>query len=913
MPGSQLKRLKASLREQGIIGPQRSKKQKRKNVEESKGGADKRLQRAEALASIREQFNPFQFKTNARGPKFEVTTNKPANDKAAMGIKGRPGLSRAMGEEKRRQTLLVEMQRRNKVGGLIDRRFGENDPNMSLEDKMIERFTREQLRKHKKSSAFDLEDDDEPVGGLTHMGKPLFEDDDNDAVPVKDDFEEEDLPSGDESDTSRAERRMLKRQRLLEAVEGLDEDEEQPERKKTKKEIYEEVIAKSKLYRYERQAQKEEDNELRVQLDKQMPEIQALLLQRPKPPSKEEPPKIIAGKEKSALEKDYDIRVKQLATDKRAQPAERTKTEEELAEEEAKRLKELEEKRLKRMRGETVEEDEENEEEKDKKEKESAEKAYDPFNPEENDEFGLGKGVRYRPTATELGLDDEDDFLIDEDLVASGSELDIESEIEDESEDENSASESDSEDDEFVKGILTEEVTKDPVFQTPNNAKGDDENGIPYTFPCPQTHDEMLKIFEGIDVTKLPVAVQRIRALYHPKLDSKNKERLGVFSQLLVRHVAYLGDRFEPHWFPTLESLSRHIHSMAKSFPIEVAKAYRAHIQEIEQGRPLALTVGDLVLFTAIGTTFPTSDHFHQVVTPAMLAISRYLGQKIPQALSDYATGTYLSILALQYQQFAKRYVPELMNFCLNTLCALAHEKPQEKLGFFPIHEPPPGIRIKNASGTPIRRLNCGDCRQGQQSVSAAEESSVKVAIINTIAAILKAAAESWHKLPAFYETFQPVSLVLQHLTSKANRIHLPEALTSKLTDVNSAISRLLQLARLSRRPLELHHHRPLAIRTYIPKFEDEFDPDKHYDPDRERAELAKLKAEHKRERKGALRELRKDAAFMQREKLRIKKERDAAYEKKFKRLIAEIQGEEGRAANEYAREKAARKKSRGF
>ncbi|KAL2178885.1 nucleolar protein 14 [Thermothelomyces heterothallicus CBS 202.75] len=919
MAGSQLKRLKASLREQGIIGPQQSKKQRRKNAEEQKARPDKRLQRVEALASIREQFNPFQFKTNARGPKFEVTTNKPANDKAAMGIKGRPGLSKAMGEERRRQTLLVEMQRRNKVGGLIDRRFGENDPNLSLEEKMIERFTREQQRKHKKISAFDLEDDDEPMGGLTHMGKPLFDDDDgddgddgDDAEPVKDDFDEEDLPSGDESDTSRAERRMLKRQRLLEAVEELDEDDEQPERKKTKKEIYEEVIAKSKLYRYERQAAKEEDNELRVQLDKQMPEIQALLLQRPKPPSKEEPPKIIAGKEKSALEKDYDIRVKQLAADKRAQPAERTKTEEELAEEEAKRLKELEEKRLKRMRGEAVEEDEEDEEEKDKREKEDVEKAYDPFNAEEHDEFGLGKGVKYRPTATELGLDDEDDFLIDEDLVASGSDLDIESEIEDESEDENSGSESDSDDDEFVKGVLSEAVTKDPVFQTPSNTKGDDENGIPYTFPCPQSHDEMLKIFEGIDVTKLPVAVQRIRALYHPKLDSKNKERLGIFSQLLVHHVAYLGDRFEPHWFPTLESLSRHIHSMAKSFPIEVAKAYRAHIQEIEQGRPLALTVGDLVLFTAIGTTFPTSDHFHQVVTPAMLAIGRYLGQKIPQALSDYATGTYLSILALQYQQFSRRYVPELMNFCLNTLCALAHEKPQGKLGFFPVHEPAAGIRIQDAGNTTIRQLNCGDCQQ-KRSLSAAEESSLKVAIINTIAAILKAAAETWHKLPAFYETFHPASLVLQHLTGKANSIHLPEALTSKLTDVNSAITRLLQLARLSRRPLELHHHRPLAIRTYIPKFEDSFDPDKHYDPDRERAELAKLKAEHKRERKGALRELRKDAAFMRLENLRIKKERDAAYEKKYRRLVAEIQGEEGRAANEYAREKEARKrKARG-
>lgn len=142
------------------------------------------------------------------------------------------------------------MQRRNKVGGLIDRRFGEDDPNMSLEDKMIERFTREQQRSHKKSAMFDLEEDDEPMGGLTHMGRPLF-DDEEDMKPVKDDFAEEDLPSGDESDGSRAERRRLKRQRLAEAAqEGEDDEDEQPDRKKTKKEIYEEVIAKSKLYKY---------------------------------------------------------------------------------------------------------------------------------------------------------------------------------------------------------------------------------------------------------------------------------------------------------------------------------------------------------------------------------------------------------------------------------------------------------------------------------------------------------------------------------------------------------------------------------------------------------------------------------------------------------------------------------------
>lgn len=51
-----------------------------------------------------------------------------------------------MGEEARRKTLLVEMQKRNKVGGISDRRFGENDPGMTPEERMAERFVREKVR-----------------------------------------------------------------------------------------------------------------------------------------------------------------------------------------------------------------------------------------------------------------------------------------------------------------------------------------------------------------------------------------------------------------------------------------------------------------------------------------------------------------------------------------------------------------------------------------------------------------------------------------------------------------------------------------------------------------------------------------------------------------------------------------------
>jgi nucleolar protein 14 len=44
---------------------------------------------------------------------------------------------------KRKQSLLKELQSKNKTGQFVDRRFGEGDAEMTVEDKMLERFARE--------------------------------------------------------------------------------------------------------------------------------------------------------------------------------------------------------------------------------------------------------------------------------------------------------------------------------------------------------------------------------------------------------------------------------------------------------------------------------------------------------------------------------------------------------------------------------------------------------------------------------------------------------------------------------------------------------------------------------------------------------------------------------------------------
>lgn len=795
----------------------------------------------------------------------------------------------------------------------MDKRFGENDPTMAPEDKMLERFAREKQRAHKKISMFDLEDEG-PIDGLTHGGKTISFDDDDEALV--DDFEEEDLDAED-SDGSVRERQRLKRLRGLAGGDQSDTSDKEPDRKKSKKEVMEEIIAKSKFHKYERQAAKEDDDEMRAKIDKELPNLQMLLSSSAKGrrPVEEAEAARIAGVDRGEFDRNFDIQVKRLAQDRRAQPQDRTKTEEEKLEEESKRLRQMEEKRQKRMRGEEVSDSNESEDD----ERKIA--VADGEDMDDDDDFGLGDGIRTRTTVADGGLDDEDDFIIDDDLVASGSDLDLDvADSGDESDDESSDSdiEDEAEDDEFTKGLLNDEESKNPVFHAASAAKTSalekgDEHGLPFTFPCPENFEALQLITTQYPHESTPKIIQRVRALYHPKLDAKNKERLGNFSKALVDYVAAPWDPATAPPAAIVESVVRHIHSLAKMFPIEISNRFRHHLKDIGEHRTLTLEPSDLLLLSAIGSIFPTSDHFHQVVTPAMLTIGRYLGQKVPNQLADYVTGTFICLLSLRYQQLAKRYVPEVVNFAINTLCALAPAAPStaQISTTIPIHENKQKRFITATAKT--RKLRFTDCvpdDPGKPGPSA-ESATVSAAILATTLQVLDAAADLWTGKPAFIETFSPALHASKHLSStKLCRSKLPSSVAQQAEKLATKLERMSRLALIARRPLELHHHRPLAIKTFIPKFEETFDPDKHYDHDRERAELAKLQKEHKRERKGAMRELRKDANFMAREKLRTKIAKDEAYEKKFKRLVAEIQIEEGRESNTYEREKAARKRA---
>jgi nucleolar protein 14 len=96
MAPSQLKQLKSSLRDSGVVGPPQSKKQKKRNAE-SGAATQNKIQRNNALQGIRDRFNPFEVKGPARAPKFDVASRPIPGAKEP---KFRPGVTKGLGEER---------------------------------------------------------------------------------------------------------------------------------------------------------------------------------------------------------------------------------------------------------------------------------------------------------------------------------------------------------------------------------------------------------------------------------------------------------------------------------------------------------------------------------------------------------------------------------------------------------------------------------------------------------------------------------------------------------------------------------------------------------------------------------------------------------------------------------------------
>ncbi|XP_028272935.1 nucleolar protein 14 [Parambassis ranga] len=840
--------------------------------------------------------NPFEVKINRK--KFDILGRKTKHDV------GLPGVSRSKAINKRKETLLKEYKQKNKSNKFIDRRFGEYDTKMAPEDKILQRFAMERQHGHDKKDVYNLNEEEE----LTHYGQSLAEMEKfNDIAHSDDESEDKGLLSAELTASHFGGGGGLLRKKTSG---DQQQDEDGSQRAKSRQELIEELIHKSKQEKRERQVQKEEAQELTEKLDQEWKNIQALMVKKmPKAECAEVQP------DKPKLDA-YDMMVRELGFEMKAQPSEKMKTPEELAKEEREKLQKLEADRLRRMMGEEGEQSAQSQIHMsaddlndgfilDKHDKMTLSYQDGKWNIEEEseedkdeDENEEESGDEQESDAEEEDAEEEEDGEEDrEEEEGSSEEEEEEEEEEDGHSDLDSEQESENEEDEEAGAKPKKSLTKEELKAQQEAAKAE----LPYTFAVPESYSDLKVLLHGHTPDNQRLIVARTQKSNHPSLAVGNKLKLQKLFEFLLEYVGELATRSPPELI-TIDKLIPELYALCQMFPAAACQVMQRifgdaghSVEEVLEvkGHAAFPTLDMLVYLKVTSLLFPTSDFRHPVTTPALLYISQTLTKCPVRSLQDLTAGLFLCCVAVEYISFSKRFLPELINFLAGTLHLAVRDK--ASLGYTVV----PPFRPSGKQSDLLVLSASESCKTWSKKnlpLSSTQHLELKLDLdrdehrltcLSTCLDLVKRCCLLYQDLPSFTHIFQPIrTLLSKHLSTQT----LPQL----LQELHSEILEILSRAPVTHSPLVFEKKKPIPLKLLTPKIVEVLDYGKKRGSSREEREKERLKHKYKKEFKGALREIRKDSRFLAREKLNEVMNRDAERKRKVKELLGSLGTQEG-------------------
>uniref|UniRef100_A0A4W3JIF3 NOP14 nucleolar protein n=1 Tax=Callorhinchus milii TaxID=7868 RepID=A0A4W3JIF3_CALMI len=763
--------------------------------------------------------NPFELKINKQ--KFQILGRKTKHDR------GLPGVSRSKSIKKRTETLLKEYREKDKANTFIDKRFGEYDTKLTPEEKMMKRFSLERQRLHTKKNVYNLNEDEE----LTHYGQSLADIEKLNDMPDSDSDTEGKLSAEFTAAAHFGGGGLLRKK-------TSSEQEEEEHKPKSRKELIEDLIAKSKKEKHERQTQREEALVLTQKLDKEWKEVHSLLAC--KTPN--------AGPKKVD---DYDILVRELGFEMKAQASDRLKSTEELAKEESERLEKLEAERLRRMRGEF-----ENRGKKRPKHM-SADDLHDGFildkddklhltykDEEEEEEEGGEEGGEEEESNNAMDSENEEEDE-DEDSGDEEEEEDSHSDLESDNEKEEDDGDDDDGDDDN-EGDSNDKKRPAKPISTKEKVQVEEEkqamitaakSELPFTFPVPESLSQLKSLLTGKETENQCLIVERIQKCNHPSLAEGNKLKLEKLFGFLWEYVGELATRRPPD-LKTIDKMVPQLYELSQMFP-EVAcgcvqSSLQQSMQELDSqleanGRAPFPGLDKLIYLKIASSLFPTSDFRHSVVTPAMVYMSHMVIRCSVTSLRDIAAGLFTCCVFLEYVSLSKRFIPEVVNFLLGILHMAVPNK-----GYTLVPPFKPGGKLSD------------------------------LLVVKD-----KKAAESWERKPLPISMIQGVELKDEPQVTHFRSVGNDQCRAYHRMD-------LLQISGVIK---------TCASRT---------DYGRKQGGSKLERERMKLIHKHKREFKGAVREIRKDSQFLARHQLSDIMERDAERKRKVKSLFQNLATQEG-------------------
>eukprot|EP01006_Ploeotia_vitrea_P040610 TRINITY_DN66440_c10_g2_i1.p1 TRINITY_DN66440_c10_g2~~TRINITY_DN66440_c10_g2_i1.p1 ORF type:complete len:1050 (+),score=610.68 TRINITY_DN66440_c10_g2_i1:23-3172(+) len=412
-----------------------------------------------------------------------------------------------------------------------------------------------------------------------------------------------------------------------------------------------------------------------------------------------------------------------------------------------------------------------------------------------------------------------------------------------------------------------------------------------------------------------------------------------------------------------------HVYALTEMMPTVGARLFRERLAALRKvvlkrvgksrvamanGEPVRSCLPDghhLMFLKMLANVFPTSDFRHNVVVPALFLLSECLSRVPLYGGLDVAKALFVCQLIVHYVRTSRRFVPELVCFVqelLGTVVTLPSDvKGDDKTLPVTFMHDRSGVwpssfisdlvaanetkKNKKKTSKRSKKQQKQEQRQEHQQVPPLAVSALfkesnddkffattafrQSALVSTLKMVHRV-ARLYSMATSFPEMFAPTLATLNELSERAAAAGLSDdsaeddAVWVQLQITREYVQRRTEASEKTRRPM-VQMVRSKPLKQLKPLVAEGFRPDKDLDPDKARAEMKKLAKRVKREKKGALRELRRDTAFVSQQK-DIQRQRATAERRAKQKQIQSILQVEARDSNIWNRMKKKLRKMGG-
>lgn len=826
------------------------------------------LLRKKSLQGVKKP-NPFEIQTSKS--KFTILNrdSQSSNHRFA----GVPGVQRARAIEKRKLTLGQEYLLKNKSNRFTDQR--KDGRNLSREQMVSERKSSAVRRKE----MYNLNDSVK----LTHRGQTLEEIERFDDAVDNDDDSDED---GGQLDA-----------KFMEAAHFGGGEEDGEEQSRDRKTVIEEMIAESKRKKAEKQRENDEVYDMTQKLDQNWQSLMSVVGNHMK------------GETVRPQLEDYDKLMREMIFERRGAPADKLKSEEELANIEKQKLEKLERERLARMKGEEGEV---------KGQHRSADDLDDGYllqpvdgNEEaiyDEDDVDAEDGL-YNPREISKEASKEDTVNEDDgggESKNEGSKDEEESEAESDDDVDNLSDLKDDSDSEEEVSIthpsskkVDTQLKPDPVEQAAQEARRKAESELPFTFELPRKYEQLEELLRERSPDEQIIILERMIKSNNAKFSQENKHKMLSLYAFLLQYVNDLFvsvqiDKLRNN-FCLLRGISCYLYDLAKINPSETARCFLDVIKEKqEEYRKTSRQypqLDSLVFLKLVPLLFSASDFRHPIVTPALVFISQMLSRCQVRNRKDVTSGLFLVTTLLECVEHSKRFLPAVLNF-LNGVLYMCFLK--RSITTVPVVPPfkssPP---LNNLLALDDNTKNCGEkefALSCEDFVVDEVDDSFK---LRALGATLGLIVTVFHQLQGTQAIHQLTIDFIRSL-ERIDEELLPAVLKMSLNETLNSIKAL------HLRPLFLMlapEQKPKPLRLLEPKIEAVYDDIRRRPKNQQlsdRDKRRKLQQKVKKESRAAAREIRQDNEFIAKLQFKQRAASDRQRRDKVKRIFSDATTQQG-------------------